>query len=96
MVQVMARYRKVPSVVSRQIAGEFILVPIRKNLGDLEDIYTLNEVASSAWALIDGRRSLGEICDRLVEEYDVEIDRVQADLIELFAGLQAIGAIEAS
>ena len=47
-------YRKDPSIVARQIAGEMILVPIRQNVGDLESIYLLNETALFAWQLLDG------------------------------------------
>ena len=55
------RYRKDESVVSRKIADEVILVPIRKNVGDLESIYTLDEVGARIWELIDGIRSLADI-----------------------------------
>jgi hypothetical protein len=34
-------YQKDPNIVSRKIADEFILVPIKQNVGDLESIYTL-------------------------------------------------------
>ena len=39
-------YQKDPDMVSREIAGEVILVPIRRNVGDLESVYTLNETAA--------------------------------------------------
>ena len=46
-----ARYQKDASIVSREIAGEVILVPIRQNMGDMESIFTLNETASRIWEL---------------------------------------------
>lgn len=87
------RYRKDPSIVSREIAGEVILVPIRQNVGDLESIYTLNETAARIWTLIDGRRSVREIRDKLVEEFEVSEEEMQRDLVELVKQLEAIGAI---
>ena len=51
-------YQQDPSIVSREIAGEVILVPIRNNVGDLESIYTLNETAARIWALLDGDHTL--------------------------------------
>lgn len=90
-----ARYRKDPSIVSREIVGETILVPIRQNVGDLESIYTLNETAARIWALMDGQRSVREIRDVIVEEYEVGEDEVERDLIELIGELTTIGAIAA-
>ena len=89
-----ARYQKDASIVSREIAGEVILVPIRQNMGDMESIYTLNETASRTWELIDGQRTVGEIAGQIVQEFEVEEDEARRDLIELLEQLQAIGAVE--
>jgi len=48
-------YQKATNMVSHKIADEFILVPIRQNVGDLESIYTLNETAARIWELSVGR-----------------------------------------
>jgi len=64
MSQLDERYQKDPAMVSRQIAGEVILVPIRKNVGDLESIYTLNDTAACAWALFDGQHTLAKSATR--------------------------------
>ena len=80
-------------MVSREIAGEFILVPIRQNVGDLESIYTLNETAARAWSLIDGKHTLAEIQETIVDEYSVREDQAQQDLIELIQELESINAV---
>ena len=54
-------YQKDQAVVSRKIADEVILVPIRKNVGDLESIYNLDEVGARIWELIDGKKKIKEI-----------------------------------
>jgi len=87
-------YQKDPNMVSREIAGEVILVPIRRNMGDLESIYTLNETAAAAWTLIDGSSTLQKIRNQIVDEYDVEVEQAQLDLLELVAQLEEIGAIQ--
>ncbi len=87
------RYQKDPSIVSREIAGEVILVPIRRHVADLESIYTLNETAATAWGLLDGQHTLGEICDRIVEEYDVEREEARQDLFDLVTQLLEVNAI---
>ena len=86
-------YVKDPSIVSRQIVGEVILVPIRKNVGDLESIYTLNETAAFAWGLFDGEHTLGEINDLMVSEYEIDEEAARQDLVELVEQLSSIGAL---
>lgn len=88
-------YRQDPSIVSRNIAGEMILVPIRHNVGDLESIYTLNETAARIWELFDGENTLGVVRDAIVTEFDVEADVAEQDILELIAQLESIGAVQA-
>ena len=88
-----ARYEKDPNIVYREIAGEAILVPIRKRAADLESIYTLNEVGARIWELIDGQRTLSEIRDLLVDEYDVGAEVLTPDLFEYVEHLKQAGAI---
>jgi hypothetical protein len=90
-----ARYQKDPSIVYRVIAGEAILVPIRRRTADLESIYTLNETGARIWDLLDGRRTLGEIKAQLVEEYEGAVpEKVEADLREFIENLVAFGGVE--
>jgi len=89
------RYRKDPSLVARNIAGEVILVPIRQNAGDLESVYTLNETASFVWERLDGQRTLGEIKRELLDAFEVDEPDAERDLIELLEQLTGIGVVEA-
>ena len=93
MAQLDYCYRKDPDMVSREIAGEVILVPIRSNVGDLESVYTLNETAALAWALFDGSLTVNQIQYKIVSEYEVDEDEAGRDLIELIQQLEEIGAI---
>jgi len=86
-------YKKSDSIVSRKIADEFILVPIRQNVGDLESIFTLNEVAARIWELIDGKMKFREIKDKIVEEFEVTPQKAEKDLIEHLKQLEKINAI---
>ena len=87
------RYEKDASIVHRNIAGETILVPIRRHVADLESIYTLDEVAARIWELIDGQRRVSEIRNAIVEEYEVSPDVAEADLMEFIQQLEAIGGV---
>ncbi|MCZ2844961.1 MAG: PqqD family protein [Candidatus Bathyarchaeota archaeon] len=87
-------YKKSDSIVSRKIADEFILVPIKQNVGDLESISTLNELAARIWELIDGKKKVREIKDKIVEEFEVTPQQAEKDLIEYLKQLKKISAIE--
>ena len=86
-------YKKSDSIVFRKIADEFILVPIRQNVGDLESISTLNEVAARIWELIDGKMKVREIKDKIIEEFEVTPQQAEKDLIEYLHQLKEIEAI---
>ncbi len=86
-------YKKSDSIVFRKIADEFILVPIRQNVGDLERIHTLNEVAARIWELIDGKKKVIEIKNKIVEEFDVTPKAAEKDLIAYLRQLEGIKAI---
>ena len=80
--------------MARQIAGEFILVPIRQSAGEVESIYTLNEVGTRIWELLDGQRSLLQIRDLLVDEFEVSPEEAETDLLEFMQGLESVGAVQ--
>jgi len=87
-------YKKSDSIVSRKIADEFILVPIRQNVGDLESIHTLNEVATRIWELIDGKKKVREIKDKIIDEFEVTPQEAEKDLIKYLKQLEKIEAIK--
>ena len=80
-------------MVSRKIGDESILVPIRRNAGDLESIYTLNETAAYIWGLIDGQTKVGDIKERMLMEFEVTSEDAEKDLIEHLMQLTALKAI---
>jgi hypothetical protein len=86
-------YQKDPNVVAREIAGEMILVPIRKNVGDMESIYVLNDTAMFAWQLFDGNLTLAEIHARMIEAFDVDQNLAGQDMLELVSNLERVGAL---
>lgn len=86
-------FRCDPTFVARRIAGEMILVPVRRRVADLESIFLLNETALFAWQLFDGVRTLQDIRCLIVEEFDVDENQAGEDLLEVAAQLEQIGAL---
>ena len=80
--------------VTRRVAGETIIVPVSSRVGDLDAIYTLNEVGSRVWTLLEAPHSVQEIAAALCEEYDVPQEQLTRDLVELLDELQANGLVQ--
>ena len=58
-------------IVTRIIEGEIILVPLTAGVGENDDaLFTLNQTGQAIWEHLDGRRSLSQVIDDLVSEYD--------------------------
>jgi hypothetical protein len=82
------------NVVSRTIGGELFLVPIRGRLADLQRIFALSSVAACIWELLDGEKSIGAVCEGIVERFDVPDERAVSDVREFVAQLLDAGLIE--
>lgn len=89
-------YSKNPDIIFRNIAGEFILVPVRNKAVDLKSVYTLNETAAFIWGIIDGATGLSKIQDKVSEEFEVEISQARADVSEIVSQLEAMSLIQKS
>ena len=88
------RYEKNPDIVSRKIADEIVLVPVRRRIGDIESIFALDEVGSFIWELIDGQKQVDGIKELITKEFDVTDEQAEEDLIGLLKQLEEVGAIK--
>ena len=79
--------------VTRHIAGETLVIPVAGQVGDLDAIYTLNEVASTIWKTLEDPTAVRQIVDTLGGEYDVTPGQAQADVLEFLDTLAAKGLI---
>jgi methyltransferase-like protein len=86
-------FRKNENFVFRQIDDETILVPIKNNVGDMGAIYNLNEVGAYVWSHLDGRNTLLDVKNGVVEEFEVSPQDAEGDLMEFVGQLEEIEAI---
>jgi hypothetical protein len=71
-------------VVSREIEGELIIVPIASGIGDMEDeLYTLNDTGRAIWQRLDGKRTLREVAADLAVHYSSPLDQIIHDVLGL-------------
>ncbi|MDH5346702.1 MAG: PqqD family protein [Nitrospira sp.] len=89
-----AIYTKHPDYVQRDVAGECVLVPIRRTLTEANSIYVLNETGAALWNRIDGRRTAQEIITDFCGEYEVAVDQLAKDFTSLLDDLLSIRAVE--
>ena len=90
------RFSQDPTFVYRRIADECLLVPIRHQVADLQYIFVLNPVANRIWELLDGKRTMAEVRDRLLEEFEVSSQELEQDLQEFTEQLKEINAVRES
>ncbi len=83
-------------VVTRRIAGETVIVPVKGGVGDLNSIYTLNQTGTLIWELLGAEVPVTDIVSALCREYDVGKDAAESDIEEFLNALQAEGLIRAA
>ncbi len=70
------------AVVSREIEGDVIIVPLTKGIGEDEDeLYTLNDTGRAIWLLLDGRRTLSDVAVGLAEDFGASQPEIEADVV---------------
>ena len=87
-------FKKKGEFVTRSIAGETIVVPLRGQVGDLNAIYNLNEVGAFIWDQIDGRKSITQVVEAVRGEFEVAAEQAERETSEFIAALEAAGMIE--
>jgi hypothetical protein len=83
-------------LVTRDVAGEIIIVPIKGHVGDLEGVYTLNELGAMIWQLINGQTTARELAETVRNEYDVGAAEAEKDVVDFLQSLEDAGLIRPS
>jgi len=72
-----------------EVADEAVILQMNTGI-----YYGLNPVGNTVWNYIKEPRSVAQVLSHLLDSYDVDPDRCEADLQELLAGLLRAGLIE--
>ena len=78
----------------RRIAGEQILVPVRRGAAEKDYLFTANEVGSLIYKSLDGRRCASEIARLVSGEFEVEEDRARSDVVQFLEALYDARLVE--
>lgn len=77
-----------PDIVWKKMGDEVVLLN-----PETGKYFGLNRVGSSFWSLVDGQVTVDQIIDRMLGEYNVERERIAADILELIGSLEARGLL---
>ena len=81
-------YHQNPEVVARKVSDEFILVPLSDDIADMDSIYTMNEVGAFIWENINGQRTVNDIVNEVLSEFEVSPDEAKNDVVVFFEDIK--------
>ena len=87
------KYKQCANIVTRKVAGEVLLVPVKGNLADMQQLFTLNETGELVWECLREGTTAEIIVQRITETFDVATATAQADVKELLDRLLGKGLI---
>lgn len=86
--------RKVGDYVTRKIAGETIVVPIRAQAAELDFVYVLNEVGAAIWSQLDLGLAPAEIAAAIASDFEVAPETARQDVDRFLETLLGAGVVE--
>ena len=78
-------------VAAKLLKDEAVLLDLKEGF-----YFGLNDVGSRIWTLVGEQRTLGEICDQLITEYEVSRDELERHVHTLVEELLNKGLVEPS
>lgn len=81
------------SIVSREIAGETIVVPICRGVGDMDFVYTFNALGTQLWGLLAKGHTESELVEWVTSQYAVDTAQATEDVRSFLADLRAVGLV---
>lgn len=79
--------------IMREIAGEFILVPVGAAAMKFNGLITMNELGKYIFEPLAEERTVQELAERITGEYDVSMDTAARDAVEFLQQLRDVGAL---
>lgn len=80
--------------VLREIAGEYILVPIGNTAMEMNGMITLNEVGVFIWEKLNNKCTIEELLEAILEEFEIDEERARKDLNEFLQQLNEAHLIQ--
>lgn len=78
-----------PEQVSSDLAGESVILNLKTGM-----YFGLNEVGASVWNLLQEPCAVKDICTQILEEYEVEPEQCERDILALLTEMVESELIE--
>ena len=78
-----------PEVLFQEVSGEIVLLDLAS-----ESYFGLDEIGARIWALLNEEKTVGQIVEILLEEYEVDRARLEGDVNDLLESLLEAGLIK--
>jgi coenzyme PQQ synthesis protein D (PqqD) len=88
-------YVRSNAVVSRLVAGEMIVLPIRNNVGDLTSLFSFNRTGATIWNALESPTTLQDICAVIDRKYDLSGMNMEQDVRIFVSELCSLGLAKA-
>jgi hypothetical protein len=82
------------AVVSRRIAGETLIVPVRGKVGDLASIYSFNQTGSLIWQSLESPKSASELTSIVEQEYAVGHEQAERDVKQFLHDMLTVDLVQ--
>lgn len=86
-------YARTSAVVTRTIAGETLLIPVRGAVGDLASIYSFNATGTTVWESLVEPQGFDKIVEAVIREYNVTEVQATSDVQQFLNEMRAAGLV---
>ena len=80
--------------VLKELAGSSMVVPLGSQVVNFSSIIKLSESGAFLWQLLSEDKTIDELTDAMLSEYDVDEDRAKADIEKFIKKLEEADLIE--
>ncbi len=77
------KYKQKENIVTRKVAGEVLLVPVKGKLADMQQLFSLNETAEVIWQCLKNEQTEDDLVRKVMDTFNVEESTAKADVREL-------------
>ncbi len=78
----------------REVAGNYIVVPVGAASVDFNGMITLNEVGAFLWERLNEGATTGQLCDAVIETYDISREQANKDILDFMNRLSEADLLE--
>ena len=80
--------------ILREVAGSYVVVPVNDRTMDFNGMINLNETGALLFEILQKGAEKPELVSRMLEEYEVSAERVEADIDKFIQKLKDADVLE--